>query len=275
MKRIAGVAAIALLVASTSGCGWLLGVVGKPRVVDVRPEIRGIDVDGVKLAFEVDIENPYPFALRAPIFRYGLDIEDAPFLQGEEMVHLDVPPRGIGTARVPTRIDYVDLWRTARTLRRAKEFSYRLHGDLVLAGTGGQWSLPVAKSGKVPIFRPPRFSLPKLSYERASLRGASVILKTDVTNPNLFPIGLHDLRYELTLGNVAVGGIRATTGGSIEPDATGSLTLTGQISATRALLSIARGASPGKPRLVLTGSIETPYGTVDLTKKPIIWEPFR
>ena len=273
MRRSVGIASLGVLVACTAGCGRVLALVGKPRVVDVRPKIRGIDFDGVNLAFEIDLANPYPFALRAPIFRYGLDIEGAPFLKGEEMVHLDVPPHGVGTIVVPTSVAYGDLWRAAQRLRKAKVFAYRLHGDLLVAGTGRQWTLPVAKRGTVPIFRPPRFSMPRVRHTPTSWSGAQVTLETDVTNPNAFPIGVHDVRYALTLGDVAVGAVRATTGGSIAPDGVGPLTLAGQVSATRALLALARGAGLGKPRLVLTGSIETPYGTVDLTRKPIIWEP--
>lgn len=272
-RRLAIVAVLGLGILS-GGCGLLLEIVGRPRVTEVRPRIERISLRQVDLAFDVDVKNPYPVALHAPIFRYGLEIEDRDFLRGEKPVYLDLPARGTGTVSLPTTISYGELWRAYRRLRRAKEFSYRLHGVLLVSALGDTLELPVAKAGTVPVMHAPRIRGLEVGYSPVTWAGAQVTLHADLYNPNAFPVGVHRLRYQLALGEVDVGALTATTGGSIGPEQTGALTLTGRISAAGTLARLARGDKPGKPALTLTGNIETPYGAVDLDKNPIVWRPF-
>ncbi|MFW6162019.1 MAG: LEA type 2 family protein [Planctomycetota bacterium] len=266
--------AVAALGALSAGCGPLLEVVGRPRVTAVHPRIAGISLRHVDLAFDVDVKNPYPVPLHAPLFRYGLEIEGRDFLHGEKSVYLDLPARGVGTVSLPTTISYGELWRTYRRLRRAREFSYRLHGVLLVSALGDTVELPVAKAGTVPVMRAPRLRGLEVDYSPVTWAGAGVALRADLYNPNTFPIGLRDLRYRLTLGDVTVGALNATTGGSIEPEQTGVLSLTGRLAAAGALMRLARGEKPGRPTLTLTGHIETPYSAVDLDENPIVWTPF-
>jgi LEA14-like dessication related protein len=243
-------------------------------VTAVRPRIEGISLRHVDLAFDVDVANPCPVPLHAPIFRYGLEIEDRDFLRGEKSVYLDLPARGAATVSLPTTISYGALWRAYRRLRRAKEFSYRLYGVLLVSALGDTVELPVAKAGTVPVMRAPRIRGLAVDTAPVTWAGAGVAVRADLYNPNTFPVGVRNLRYQLALGDVAVGALAATTGGAIPPEQTGVLTLTGRIAAAGALMRLARGDKPGKPTLTLTGHIETPYGAVDLDDDPIVWRPF-
>ncbi len=272
MRRRLGVLAVVGLGLLGTGCGRLMAWVGRPRVTDVRPRIVGIDLESVRLAFDLDVRNPYPVRLKAPVLRYGLAVEGSDLLSGERMVHLDVPPRSTGTVTLPTALSYAKLWRTYRQFREAKKVSYRLHGTLLVSVLGYTRQLPLSRRGTVPVMHAPRLEGLRLAYSPVSWRGAQVTLHADVHNPNAFPIGIHDLRYQLQLGKVDVVGLAATTGGAIGPDQRGDLTLTGSISTTAALLRIARGDRPGKPSLSLSGSIQTPYGTVDLNRRPVAWK---
>ena len=266
--------ALAALSVLTTGCGPLLSWVGKPKVRRVRARVAGIDFESVKLAFTLDVSNPYPVPLNAHIFRYGLEIEGADFVKGEQPVQLAVPARGVGTVTFPARVSYSKLWRAYRRLRHEKEVSYRLHGVLLVSALGQSRELPLSRKGTVPVMHAPKLEGLRVSYTPISWRSARVMVHVDVHNPNAFPIGLRDLRYQLALGDVDVGGLTATTGTPIGPGQKGILTLKGRLAASRTLLRIARGAKPGKPVLTLTGTVETPYGTVDLDKRPVVWKPF-
>ena len=67
MKR--GLVALAAMVLAVlmAGCASL-DIAGRPEVRAVRPRITGIDFGGVDLAFDVDVNNPYPMAIRSPGF---------------------------------------------------------------------------------------------------------------------------------------------------------------------------------------------------------------
>jgi LEA14-like dessication related protein len=268
-----GLASIAALAVATSGCGPIMALVGKPRITDVRPRVTRLNFRGVDLAFDVDVKNPYPVPLNALVFRYGLEIEGEDFLKGEEPVDLELPSRGVGTVTFPASITYRALWTAYRKLKDAKEASYRLHGTLVVTALGRAHELGLSKAGTAPVLHAPKLEGLRVSTSPVTWYGADVTLRARLRNPNAFPVGVHDLRYQLRLGDVDVGGLTATTDGSIGPGERGALTLVGRISATGALLRIARGAKPGKPELILTGGLETPYGNVDLNERPIVWKP--
>ena len=264
MTRRVALAACGAVLCVTTGCAPLLDVIGRPRVTRVRPRVTGIDFRRVTVAFDVDVDNPYPFALRAPILRYGLEIEGADFLKGEHPVDVHVPARREGTVTLPARVTYTKLWRTYRELRRANEVSYRLHGVLLVSALGQSRDLPLERSGTVPILHPPKFRHPRVGFSPVSWRGALVTLQADVHNPNVFPLGVHDLGYRLSLGDVEVANVTATTGGPIGPGQNGCVVLTGRITASGALLRLARGSKLGKPRLTASGVLHTPYGVVNL-----------
>ena len=88
----------------------------------------------------------------------------------------------------------------------------------------------------------------------------------EMKNPNVFALGLQNLGYALTIGDVSVGALQATTAESIEAGATGGLTLSGDLTAADALLKLVRGGKLGPAKLGATGAIQTPFGTVDLSR---------
>jgi len=274
MRRALAFLALGVLAVLTSGCGRLLSVLGKPKVREVRPRIARMDLSGADLAFELDIKNPYPFALAAPFARYGLSIEGTEFLTGEEPVRLRVPPWRVGTVGLPVRVTYGALWRTYRRLKDANKATYRLHGDLLVTVLGHAQVVPISFKGTVPIARPPRLRGLRVSWGPASPSGASTRVEADVTNPNVFPIDLRNLRVQLRLGDVDVGEVTVTSAGPIGPGQEGTITVTGRITAADALRDIAAGRKPGKATLTITGVIETSHGTVDLNESPIVWAPF-
>jgi LEA14-like dessication related protein len=267
MKTLCRFAMPLVLAALGSGCKAFFDVVGKPEIVKVRPRIADIDLDSVNVAFDVDVSNPYVFPLKTPRFRYGLDIEGGEFLREENASQVSVPARGVGTITLPVRLRYANLADTFRKLKDAKQFSYRVHGALILSGLGKSVDLPLSHSGTLPVLRPPKFSDIQVSFPSLSATRASVLVKADMTNPNIFALGLQELGYALTLGDTSVGNLKASTTETIDADDSGPITLQGEISAAGALLRLLRTRSLGTPTLRPVGLIDTPYGKVKLKKK--------
>ena len=73
--------------------------------------------------------------------------------------------------------------------------------------------------------------------------------------------------YALTLDGTAVASLRVSTDGALGAGCVGPLTLTGELRAGEPLRRLVDGRSLGKPRLVASGSIRTPHGTVRLRKR--------
>jgi LEA14-like dessication related protein len=256
--------ALALCLAAAPGCSPLLRLIGRPRVQGVHPRISGIDFEGVNLDFGVDVRNPYPVRLKAPLLRYALEVEGKEFLRCDTPTTVDLPPRGTGTVAVPVRLSYSKLWSTYRSLRDLPEASYRFRGTLLLTALGCSFEVPFSREGKVPVLHAPRFSDVRLRVSELSLRRATVTVEAEVSNPNVFPVDIRGLGYVLKVGDAELGGLTASTAGLIPPGGTGHVTLAAQVSPSSVILRVLQGQSLRHARLCPSGSLLTPHGTVKL-----------
>lgn len=238
----------------------------RPEIRAVRPHVTGIDLEGVNLTFDVDVSNPYPMALRTPRFTYGLDIEDAEFIKSQAPVEIDVPAGQVGTAKLPVRVEYAQLWRTYQTLANSNEVKYRLHGTVPVSALGQTHELPLSHSGTFPVFRLPRIDVENVDFSDVSLTRAKAAVAATLRNPNAFALGAKGLGYALVLGDTPVGNLSAATPASIPAGGTGELKLNGEITARSALARILQGGGFGDAKVTPTGTVETPFGPVKLSR---------
>jgi LEA14-like dessication related protein len=255
-----------LAVAVACGCSQTRDVEfgDRPRVRNVQARVVGIDLEGVALSVDVDIENPYNVAIRTPSFRYGLDIEDNEFLRSNDNVKVDLPARRMSTINLPVNVDYRKLWETYSQLGGASEIAYSVHGSFLLNALGQSIELPIRHSGRFPVLRLPTFEPGRVRTKKASFTSAKVELDATVTNPNAFDVGCRDLSYTLRLGDVEVGRVTASSQGNIGSGRSGKLTLSGEIQGLSALQQVISGRDLGKTTILATGTIQTPYGEVRL-----------
>lgn len=236
----------------------------RPTVKDMRSRITGIDLRGVDLALDVDIQNPYLIPIKTPKFRYGLDVQDVSFLNADADAKLDLPAGRVGTTTLPVRIEYASLWKLASNLATAKQLNYKLHGTLLLSALGDSFEIPLEHAGTFPVLHLPKFSVKDVNFADVSLSGARVVVDTEVQNPNIFSVGTTGLGYLLRLGDTDVGGITAATAKDIAAESTGTLQLNGEVNARSALMKLLGGGSLGSPSLTPKGEFSTPYGPVKL-----------
>ena len=260
-RRLAGAIIATVLIAPILGCATLSSM-ERPEIQAVRPRISGIDFQGINLAFDVDVNNPYPLPIKTPRFRYGIDIEGSRFLDSKATSQLSLPANGVGMVTLPVRLSYRDLFRTYQQLADASEANYGLHGALILPFMGRSFEVPVSHSGTFPILRPPTFSDIEVDLAQVSLIKTKISANAQMKNPNAFTLGIEDLGYVLKLGDIELGNLTATTGSTLDAGQTGRLSLTGEASAASALFSLIKGGSTGKTEIAPSGSIKTPYGAV-------------
>jgi len=247
-----------MLLSVAAGCSCF----GGPEVRGINVQIGSIDFSGIGVVFNVDVHNPYPVRLKTPKFRYGIDIAQTAFVQSEHPTEIDLPASGVGTVPLPVRMEYAKLWKAFENLKGANEIPYRLHGAIVVTALDRPWELPLEHKGTLPILRPPSFSAPRVRVGEVSLNSAKVVVDVDVHNPNACGIGLGNVGYNVALGKIPIGSIRASTLGELAGKATGKLSLSGEVTAAAALVQLARGQSLGEPTLTCSGAIQTPYGSV-------------
>lgn len=267
MKRLPLVVlALALSALALPGCSSrdVLSTIARPSIQGITPRITGIDFEGVSLALDVAVENPYAVPIRTPRFRYALDIAGSPLFESDTTTRLDLPASGTGIATLPVKLRYLDIWNLYQALQERNELDYTVRGALVMNPLGQEISLPLSYSGKVPVLKVPEFRSIAAQPTEVSLTRARVRVEAEIVNPNVGAIGVADLGYALTLGSVAIGNVTATTGSSVEAGGTGRLTLTGEVSAAQAVIQMLMGGRLGEPAIVPTGSLVTPWGNVTM-----------
>jgi len=236
----------------------------RPEIQEVRPRITGVDFQGVDLAFDLNVANPWPIPIRAPKFQYALAVQDSPLLSQTVGSGVNIPASGTGTASLPVRLSFMDLFRTVQSLSGQNQATYQLTGALLPSVAGQEFNLPFTHAGNFPIVRPPSISIVDLKTSGASMGGMALDITADIGNPNIFDVGIDALSYALQLGGAQLGTVAASTGGTVGAGQSGRVHLTAQASGMSALQGLLGGAGKDRLSLVPMGAIQTPYGPIRL-----------
>jgi LEA14-like dessication related protein len=245
-------------------CGCATLGINEPEIRGVHPRITGIDFFGVNMAFDLDVYNPNFFAIRAPRLQYAFNVEGSKLFGAETTSSISLPQNGVGMVTFPVRVSYLDLIRTYQTLSKLPEAHYSLDGGLVFPAGIRKVMLPFSYQGTFPILRPPTFSDVKVNIAEVSPGGAKLRISALAKNPNVFPLGIENLGYALKLGDVRIADLVASSDETLKAGQAAPLSFTAEMSAASALLDLMRGSGAGGAALLPSGSVQTPYGPVQL-----------
>jgi len=238
----------------------------KPEVKRVQPKIKGIDLDGVSMQFDLDVSNPYPIPLRSDGLSYRLAVSGTELLDSKTTDPINVPAGQTSNVSLPVRVSYGKLWSAVKGLKDASEAPYELGASADFVVFGRPRSLPFKHRGKLPILRPPTFADPKVSVSKQGLTQMKLAVDANMQNPNAFDLGVEELGYEVKIGEWSLGNIQATTDGKVGAGQTSRVRLSGEVSGANALRQLLGGKSLGRPHISPTGTLTTPYGPVRLPK---------
>ncbi|MFH1748753.1 MAG: LEA type 2 family protein [Planctomycetota bacterium] len=140
---VVGILAVAM-------CSWFGCSAAPPILKNLNDPINGADFKGVDLAFDVEVENQLPFALKSTRGKYGIDIEDTPFLNWDDVPAMNLPASDVGMLTLPARVEYASLIEVFKSMATATEIPYRLHGALVFPVAGKDFDLPFAHEDTMP-----------------------------------------------------------------------------------------------------------------------------
>ena len=215
--------------------------------------------------FNVGVRNPYAVPIKSPSFDYQVDVKDTQLLKSSAQTSVDLPARQVGNVVLPVRMSYEKLLSVAEGLRGAKEVPYTLKGTVQLPVLGKKWKLPLEHSGNVPVPHPPKFTKPTARVGERTLTSAEIIVESEMTNPNVFPIGLHEMGYDVQIGGIRLADVKVDAAREIAAGASEKVTLKATASGIQALQQLLKGKRPGKPSIKPTGYLKTPYGKLRLS----------
>jgi LEA14-like dessication related protein len=177
----------------------------KPTAQVEGVRLKGLDLQGVDLVFDVNIDNPNPFAIDLTGFDYDLQLFDRSFLKGEQTQGMSLAGKSDSSVEVPLRLTFRQLLNTYQQLKQTDLASYRL--DLGLGfkmPVIGSMRLPINAEGDFPVPRIPDLKIKSLAIKQLSLEKADLLMQLEVDNPNSFSLLLQELNYHLKLNGVEI-----------------------------------------------------------------------
>lgn len=230
-------------------------------------EVRfaNFDLRSVTLDFRVEVSNPYTFALPVVGLDYTLNTNAQPFLDGSSDLDESIPAQGVKMITLPVRVDLVGLLDTVTSLRPGQVIPYEAELGLRVDVPGdGPLTLPLGRSGEMPIPAAPEISIASIDWESMSLTEVKGSLLLDVVNPNEFAFTLKSFDYDLSLAGYSVAQGEGARSKWLSAGHQGQIPVPISFSpgeAGAALLGMLGGTQVD---YALTGKldIETPYGLI-------------
>ncbi|MEQ8819295.1 MAG: LEA type 2 family protein [Sumerlaeia bacterium] len=204
-----------------SGCAEMQGVLGdvvksapKPSASVKGAKFQDLSQQSATMLFDVEIENPYGFALPLTDVTYGLAAggSDTSVFQGAQKLTGTVPAKGTRTVELPLTIGFQELLTAVQGVRPGQVLPYRANFDLSMTNPSGgdPIRLPIEKKGELPVPAAPEVTVEDVAWENLSLANADGVLKLKVKNTNEFAASLAQMGYDLKLSgtSVAKGSLR-------------------------------------------------------------------
>jgi len=264
-------AVLALLCAClVSGCQSLEGLLQtapRPTARIIGTELKNLSLEKIDLVFNVEVANPYAVDLPLVDLSYNVASGGTSLLQGNIKPSGAVQAHGTSLIQLPARITFASLVRTLKGVRPGSVIPYQ--ADLTVgvdAPAAGRLTLPLSKSGELPVPAAPEVELASFEIAKLGMDETKAIAKLQVKNTNPFALNLSKLSIELALGANKVANTSTASSAKIAPGQSVAVDVPLSFSPRSfgaAVINLLRG---DKAVYSLVGSLQagTPYGPLVL-----------
>jgi LEA14-like dessication related protein len=210
-----------LLAASGAGCETakqLWEQADKPTASVKSVALRELTLEGVVLAFDVEVGNPYGTPLPVAALDLSLSSRGQGFLNAQSLDQGTVPARGSRLMPLTAKVGFAPLLAALSGVRPGAVVPYAAElGVSVDAPVAGRLRLPVKHEGELPVPAVPDVAVKDVRWKSLSLGEATAAVRLEIGNPNQFPFDLSALDYALTLGGVKVAETKLAATKSFAP----------------------------------------------------------
>jgi LEA14-like dessication related protein len=203
-----GISAVLVALFVLAGCASIhdaLVSAPKPGAKITGAALADLTLEGATVNFEVEVSNPYGFDLPLSNLEYALGSDGATFLIGKADIAGLVPAKGRKTVKLPARVGFAELLKTASKAKLGSVIPYNAEMTLTMDVPGtGPLSLPLQKRGELPIPAPPEVELTSLRWEKFSFEEATAVLDLRILNKNQFAMDLTRIGLSLALADTPI-----------------------------------------------------------------------
>lgn len=189
---------------------------GKPTAELAAIHISKINLKQVNLVVDVLVANPNPVPIPLVDINYLIESKGRKLASGLITDATTIRARGSETIKIPVTLVYDDLKTAYADIIPGTILPYKVKVDLIVdVPVIGKLTLPIEKSGEIPIPYRPDVSIERINFEKFSFEETVVTLHLKLDNKNDFDLGLNRLDYKIWLCDVSIGGAEVTKNAKI------------------------------------------------------------
>lgn len=180
---------------------------GKPTADVTGIHIPSINLEKAEFVVDMLVTNPNPVLIPLIDINYLIESDGRKLVSGLIPDAGTIHAHGSETVKIPVTLIYDDIKGTYDSIKPGSIIPYKIKIDLIVdVPIFGRLTLPLEKTGEIPIPYKPDIDLEKIRFERFSFEETVAILHLKLENKNDFDLGLNALDYEVWLSDVSIGG---------------------------------------------------------------------
>ncbi|KAL9237552.1 hypothetical protein vseg_012086 [Gypsophila vaccaria] len=190
---------------------------GKPSADVSAIHIPEINLHKADIVIDVLVKNPNPVPIPLVDINYLIESDGRKLVSGLIPDAGTIHAHGSETVKIPVTLIYQDIKNTYDDIKPGSIIPYKVKVDLIIdVPVFGRITIPLEKTGEIPIPYKPDIDIEKIKFEKFSLEETRATLHLKLENMNDFDLGLNSLDYEVWLGGVNIGGTELEKAANIE-----------------------------------------------------------
>ncbi|XP_031273430.1 desiccation-related protein At2g46140-like [Pistacia vera] len=199
---------------------------GKPTADISGIHIPKFNLEQADIVVDVLIKNPNPVPIPLIDINYLIESDGRKLVSGLIPDSGTIHARGEETIKIPVSLIFDDIKSTYSEIQPGSIIPYKIKVDLIVdVPVFGRITIPLEKTGEIPIPYKPDIDVEKINFDRFSFEETVAILHLKLENKNEFDLGLNSLDYEVWLGDQSIGGAELAKSTKIDKNAISYLEL--------------------------------------------------
>ncbi|KAL2506111.1 Late [Abeliophyllum distichum] len=179
---------------------------GKPTADVTGIHFPHINLEKADIVVDILVKNPNPIPIPLIDINYLIESDGRKLVSGLIPDAGTIHAHGSETVKIPVSLIYDDIKNTYDDIKPGSIIPYRIKVDLIVdVPVFGRLTLPLEKTGEIPIPYKPDIDIDKIKFEKFSFEETIANLHLKLENKNDFDLGLNALDYEVWLCDVSIG----------------------------------------------------------------------
>lgn len=178
---------------------------GKPTADVAGIHIPSINLERAEIVVDILIKNPNPVPIPLIDINYLIESDGRKLISGLIPDAGTIHAHGEETVKIPVVLIYDDIKNTYDEIKPGSIIPYKVKVDLIVdVPILGRLTLPLEKTGEIPIPYKPDIDVEKIKFQKFSFEETVAVLHLKLENKNDFELGLKDLDYEIWLADLSI-----------------------------------------------------------------------